>query len=161
MLVSKSKKQLRKSNEILEHRRKSQQMNANHCKSKQIVANQGKSMQINANQRSKSKQIEENVSESQQIKVYQEKNKIEAKQAPKRAPAKVFSMGDMSKNTFAWNHWFISKAELVACFVCISKRKLWFVDTAKHGTLFYSAQTIFNYYLIPANIPNTNPELSS
>ena len=136
-------------------------MNANHCKSKQIVANQGKSMQINANERSKSKQIEENVSESQQIKVYQEKNKIEAKQAPKRAPAKVFSMGDMSKNTFAWNHWFISKAELVACFVCISKRKLWFVDTAKHGTLFYSAQTIFNYYLIPANIPNTNPELSS
>ena len=90
-------------------------MDANHYKSKQIVANQGKSMQINANQRSKSKQIEENVSESQQIKVYQRKTKqIEAKQAPKRAPAKGFLMGDMSKNTFAWNHWFISKAELVA-----------------------------------------------
>ena len=133
-------------------------MDANHCKSKQIVANQSKSMQIIANQRSKSKQIEENVSESQQIK---KKKQIEANQAPKSAPAKVFSMGDMSKNTFAWNHWFISKAELVACFVCISKRKMWFVDTAKHGTLFYSAQTNFNYYLIPANIPNTNPELSS
>ena len=82
-------------------------------------------MQINANQRSKSKKIEENVSESQQIKVYQEEKKqIEAKQAPKRAPAKVYSMGDMSKNTSAWNHWFISKAELVACFVCISKRNI-------------------------------------
>ena len=66
-----------------------------------------------------------------------------------------------TKTTFAWNHWFTPKAELVACFVSASKRKLWFVNTAKHGTHFYSAQAIFNYYLIPANSPNTNPEWSS
>ena len=56
MLVSKPKKQLRKSNEIFDHR-KSQQMNANHCKSKQIVANQGKSMQIKEASQSKSKKM--------------------------------------------------------------------------------------------------------
>ena len=68
----------------------------------------------------------------------------------------------VQKHTFAWNHRFISKAELVACFVCISKMKLRLVETAKHGTLFCSAQTIFYYYLIPATSPNkTNPEWSS